>query len=47
MRKTVLAAVYVNGKKARTLWCEPFACDISQYVVAGIPGPVCMEAVQR
>ena len=30
-----VAVVYVNGKKVRTLWCEPYACDISQYVVAG------------
>ena len=30
-----IAAVFVNGRKVRTLWCEPFSCDISQYVVKG------------
>ena len=30
-----IAEVYVNGKKVRTLWCEPYRCDISQYVCKG------------
>ena len=30
-----VAVVYVNGAKARTLWCEPFACDIAKLLKPG------------
>ena len=30
-----VAKVFVNGKPVRTLWCEPFRCDISKFVNQG------------
>ena len=30
-----IAKVSVNGKPVRTLWCEPFRCDISKFVNRG------------
>jgi len=30
-----IAAVYLNGKKVRTLWCEPYVCDLSGFVREG------------
>ena len=30
-----VAVVYVNGAKARTLWCEPFVCDIAKLLKPG------------
>ena len=30
-----MAKVFVNGTYVRTLWCEPYRCDISRYVVDG------------
>jgi len=30
------AEVYVNGKKVRRLWCEPYACDIGPFVKKGM-----------
>ena len=30
-----VAKVIVNGKTARTLWCEPFRCDITPFVKRG------------
>ncbi len=29
------AEVYVNGKKAATLWCAPYACDIAPFLRKG------------
>ena len=30
-----IAKVFVNGHEVRTLWCEPYRCDISRHVVDG------------
>ena len=30
-----IAEVFVNGRKVRTLWCEPYVCDISDFVREG------------
>ena len=30
-----MAKVFVNGQPVRTLWCEPFRCDISKFVSRG------------
>ena len=30
-----IAKVFVNGQPVRTLWCEPFRCDISKFVSRG------------
>ena len=30
-----IAKVLVNGKEVRTLWCEPFQCDITPFVKQG------------
>lgn len=30
-----IAKVFVNGREVRTLWCEPYRCDISRFVVKG------------
>ena len=30
-----VAEVFVNGRKAATLWCEPYVCDISRFLQAG------------
>jgi hypothetical protein len=30
-----IAEVYVNGKRARTLWCEPYSLDITEYAKEG------------
>ena len=34
-RVETVAVVWVNGQKVRTLWCEPYACDISKFVRKG------------
>jgi len=39
------ATVYVNGRKAADLWCEPYACDISQFVEKGRPAAIRVEVV--
>ena len=31
----MIAEVFVNGEKVRTLWCSPYSLDISQYVKQG------------
>ena len=30
-----IADVFVNGHRVRTLWCEPYACDITDFVRTG------------
>jgi hypothetical protein len=30
-----IAKVYLNGKKVRTLWCEPYSCDVTEFVKKG------------
>ena len=39
------ATVYVNGQKAADLWCEPYVCDISQFVEKGQPASIRVEVV--
>jgi hypothetical protein len=39
------ATVYVNGRKAADLWCEPYACDISQFVEKGRSASIRVEVV--
>ena len=34
-RVETVADVFVNGKNVRTLWCEPYACDVSGFVKPG------------
>ena len=34
-RVASVAKVFVNGHEVRTLWCEPYACDISRYITRG------------
>ena len=34
-RVETVAEVFVNGRNVRTLWCEPYACDISGFVKRG------------
>lgn len=34
-RVETVARVFVNGREVRTLWCEPYACDISGFVKRG------------
>ena len=29
------ATVYINGKKAVDLWCEPYSCDITPFLEGG------------
>ena len=31
----MIAEVFVNGEKVRTVWCSPYSLDISQYVKQG------------
>lgn len=31
-----IAEVFVNGRPVRTLWCEPYRCDISRFVKVGM-----------
>ena len=37
------ATVYVNGRKVADLWCEPYACDISQFVEKGRSASIRVE----
>ena len=30
-----IAKVYLNGKEVRTLWCEPYSCDVTKFVKKG------------
>ena len=39
------ATVYVNGRKAADLWCEPYACDISQFVEKGRSASIRVEVI--
>ena len=34
-RVETVAKVFVNGREVRTLWCEPYACNISSFVKQG------------
>jgi len=34
-RVETVAEVFVNGRKVRTLWCEPYVCDVSDFVSVG------------
>jgi hypothetical protein len=31
-----VAKVYLNGKEIRTLWCEPYSCDIIGFMKSGL-----------
>ena len=31
-----IAKVCVNGKEVRTLWCEPYSCEIADFVKMGM-----------
>ena len=37
-RVETIAKVWVNGRPVRTLWCEPYVCDISSFVREGANG---------
>ncbi len=39
------ATVYINGKKVADLWCEPYSCDISEFVKDGKEAAVRIEVV--
>ena len=39
------ATVYVNGRKVADMWCEPYACDISQFVEKGRSASIRVEVV--
>jgi hypothetical protein len=30
-----IAKIYLNGKEVRTLWCEPYSCDVTKFVKKG------------
>ena len=34
-RVETVAKVYVNGREVRTLWCEPYMCDVTDFVREG------------
>jgi beta-galactosidase/beta-glucuronidase len=34
-RVETIAKVYLNGKEVRTLWCEPYSCDVTGFVKKG------------
>ncbi|MDR0869499.1 MAG: hypothetical protein LBN39_01755 [Planctomycetaceae bacterium] len=31
----MVAEVHINGQKVRTLWCEPYSCDITKFIKDG------------
>ncbi len=31
-----VAIVFVNGRRVRTLWCEPYVCDIGEFTKPGV-----------
>jgi hypothetical protein len=35
-RVETIAKVIVNGREVKTLWCEPYRCDISKFVQRGV-----------
>ena len=39
------ATVFVDGSKVADLWCEPYACDIMQYVKPGASAEIRVETV--
>lgn len=39
------ASVYVNDKKVADLWCEPYSCDVSEFIKAGEKASVRIEVV--
>lgn len=39
------ATVYVNGEKVADLWCEPYSCDVSEFLKDGKEASVRVEVV--